>query len=251
MSDFSYQLYSSRDAANLSDTLTMLARLGYSGVEGYGALFADRSAVDSLVADLKDSALKMPTAHMDIDMVENQPDRVLKIAKAVGIKTVFVPFLLPDDRPTTAVGWRQFGERLDAAGAPLRKASLGFGWHNHDFEFQPVSTGEIPLDLILEVAPSLIWEADIAWIVRGGSDPLDWIEKHGDRIAAVHVKDIAAEGQNTDEDGWADVGEGIMDWPGIMKALRGKSVAHFIMEHDNPSDDKRFAERSLKAARKF
>ena len=233
MTDFSYQLYSSRNVPTLSDTLTMLARLGYSGVEGYGGLFADRSAVDNLAANLGDSGLKMPTAHMDIAMVENQPDRVLEIAKAVGIETIFVPFLLPDDRPTTAVGWREFG------------------WHNHDFEFCPLSTGEIPMDLILEVAPSLIWEADIAWIVRGGSDPLDWIEKHGDRIAAVHVKDIAAEGQNTDEDGWADVGEGIMDWPGIMKALRGKSVAHFIMEHDNPSDDKRFAERSLKAARKF
>nr|WP_306265636.1 sugar phosphate isomerase/epimerase [Pararhizobium sp. IMCC3301] len=251
MTGFSYQLYSSRNVPALSDTLTMLARLGYTAVEGYGGLFADRSAVDNLVASLGDSGLKMPTAHMDIDMVENQSDRVLKIARSVGIETVFVPFLLPEERPSSTVGWREFGKRLDAAGAPLRAAGLGFGWHNHDFEFCPVSTGEIPMDLILEAAPTLAWEADIAWIVRGGSDPLEWIEKHGNRIAAVHVKDIAAEGQNTDEDGWADVGDGTMDWPAIMKALRGKSVTHFIMEHDNPSDDKRFAERSLSAAKSF
>lgn len=251
MTDFSYQLYSSRNFPTLSDTLTMLSRLGYAAVEGYGALFADRAAVDDLIANLADSGLKMPTAHMDIDMVENESDRVLQIAEAVGIKTVFVPFLLPEERPSSAAGWREFGKRLDAAGEPLRAAGLGFGWHNHDFEFRAVPTGEIPMNLIFEAAPSLKWEADIAWIVRSGGDPLEWIDTHGDKIVSVHVKDIAPEGENAGEDGWADVGEGVVDWPAIIKALRKKSVSHFIMEHDNPSDDKRFAERSLKAAKSF
>ncbi|MEP0520477.1 MAG: sugar phosphate isomerase/epimerase [Hyphomicrobiales bacterium] len=252
MTDFSYQLYSSRNFPTLKGTLSMLAGLGYAEVEGYGALYADAAAVDELIANLGDSGLKMPTAHMSIDMVENDPARVLEIAKALGITTIYVPYLVAEDRPTDADGWRAFGKRLEQAGEPLRAAGLGFGWHNHDFEFHALPSGEIPMELVFEAAPSLQWEADIAWIVRGGGDPFDWIKRHGSKITSVHVKDIATEGEKLDEDGWADVGDGTMDWAGIMTAARSSTPAkHFIMEHDNPSDDKRFATRSLEAAKSF
>jgi sugar phosphate isomerase/epimerase len=42
-----------------------------------------------------------------------------------------------------------------------------------------------------------------------------------------------------------------MDWKALMAALRGAGVRHFIMEHDNPSDDARFARRSLAAAKTY
>lgn len=251
MTDFSYQLYSSRNFTPISDTLTMLSGLGYAEVEGYGALFDNEASVDELIANLGDSGLKMPTAHMSIDMVETKPERVLEIATALGIKTVFAPYLVAEDRPTDADGWRAFGKRLEAAGKPLRDAGVAFGWHNHDFEFVALPTGELPIDLLFETAPSLKWEADIAWIVRGGQNPLDYIAKYGDRLTSAHIKDIAPEGEKADEDGWADVGDGTMDWPAIMAALRNTKVETFIMEHDNPSDDRRFAERSLKAAQQF
>ena len=49
-----------------------------------------------------------------------------------------------------------------------------------------------------------------------------------------------------DEDGWADVGFGTMNWEKYYKILRDLSVPLLIMEHDNPSDLYRFAERSIK-----
>ena len=36
MTDFSYQLYSSRNFQPLEATLTMVAKAGYTAVEGYG-----------------------------------------------------------------------------------------------------------------------------------------------------------------------------------------------------------------------
>ena len=45
----------------------------------------------------------------------------------------------------------------------------------------------------------------MAWIVRGGADPFEWIKRYADRIASVHIKDIAPAGECEDEDGWADV----------------------------------------------
>ena len=248
---FSYQLYSSRNFPPLADTLAMLGRLGYASVEGYGALYADAAKVDELKANLGKSGLTMPTGHFGIDMLETERATVLDICGALGIRTIYGPYLMPDKRPSAAAGREAFGRRLHEAGKPYRDAGLGFGWHNHDFEFRPLADGTLPQAAIFAGGPDLEWEADIAWVIRGGADPLDAIARFGDRISSVHVKDIAPAGENAAEDGWADVGHGTVDWPGLMAALRDTPAKHFIMEHDNPSDHARFAERSLAAAKTF
>lgn len=251
MTAFSYQLYSSRNFPPLADTLAMLKQAGYAAVEGYGALYADARAVADLSGLLAATGLAMPTGHFSLDMLEKEPGRVIGICQDLGIRTVYCPYLLPDQRPTTGKGYEDFGRRLQAAGAPLKDAGLGFGWHNHAFEFEALSDGALPQVAIFEGGPDLEWEADIAWIIKGGADPFAWIDSHGSRITAVHVKDIAPAGEKTDEDGWADVGDGTVDWKGLMAALRATPARHFIMEHDNPRDATRFATRSIAAARTF
>lgn len=253
MTTFNYQLYSSRNHGPLAETLKMVAQAGYGGVEGYGALFAglDDAGLAAFRADLDANGLKMPTGHFGLDMIEGDCARVLKIAKALGIEAVYCPFIMPDDRPTDADGWRAFGARLAKAGAPITAAGLHFGWHNHDFEFKPLPGGVLPIECLFEAAPDLEWEADIAWVVRGGGDAFVWIERMANRISAVHVKDIAPTGEKADEDGWADVGAGTLPWPALMEALRKTGARHFVMEHDKPSDDARFARASIAAASKF
>jgi sugar phosphate isomerase/epimerase len=250
--DFSYQLYCSRNFPPLTKTLAMVSAAGYRNVEGYGALYADKAKVEELIANLSDAGLKMPTGHFGLDQLEKEPGRVLEIAEAVGIETIYCPHLAADQRPDTGKGWFAFGQRLQEAGAPFRDAGLGFGWHNHDFEFKRTQDGVLPHEAIFEGGPDLEWEADIAWVIRGGADPIEWIRTMGKRITAVHVKDIAPAGENADEDGWADVGHGTVDWKKLMDTLKERTRAkYYVMEHDNPKDDKRFAERSLAAAQKL
>lgn len=248
---FSYQLYSSRNFPPMAETFRMLAAAGYGAVEGYGALYADDAAVAATREGLAETGLKMPTGHFSLAMLENEPDKVLEIARSLGMERIYCPYLMPDDRPTDAAGWREFGARLERAGAPVRAAGLGFGWHNHDFEFVTLPGGTTPQEEIFLGGPSLEWEMDVAWVVRGGADPLDWIARHQSRITAAHVKDIAPKGEKTDEDGWSDVGEGIVDWRRILPILRAAGVRHFIMEHDNPKDHARFATRSIAAAKGY
>lgn len=249
MTDFSFQLYSARNFPPLADVLAMVAAAGYKGVEGYGALYADDAKVAELKASLAASGLAMPTGHFSLEMIEDAPGKVIGIARALGVETVYCPYLLPDQRPDSGKGYEDFGRRLARAGAPLRAEGLGFGWHNHAFEFETTADGALPQAAIFEGGPDLEWEADIAWVIKGGADPLRYIEIFGPRITAVHVKDIAAAGANADEDGWADVGHGTVDWKGLMAALRRTPARHFVMEHDNPKDARRFAERSIAAAR--
>lgn len=247
MQNISFQLYSARNFQPFSEVFRVISRAGYKGVEGYGALYAstEPGALAAMKAALDANGLLMPTAHFGIDMLENEVERVLEIARTLGIKAIYCPYLLPEERPVDAAGWRAFGQRLQTASEPYRKAGFDFGWHNHDFEFIALPDGMFPQDEIFAGGPDLSWEADIAWIVRGGADPFAWIEKYGDRITSVHVKDIAPAGENADEDGWADVGHGTLPWGELIKALEQTKARHFIVEHDNPSDLKRLAERSL------
>ncbi len=247
MTKLGFQLYSARNFQPFSDILPKLAAAGYSAVEGYGAMYAalDDAGLDALKSDLDKNELTMPTAHFGLDMIEGDPAKVIKIAKALGIEAVYCPYLLPDQRPSDASGWFAFGQRLQAAGKPIRDAGMIFGWHNHDFEFATLEDDSTPQEQILAGGPELDWEADIAWVIRGHADPFAWIESYGKRISAVHVKDIAPAGENTDEDGWADVGHGTVDWKGLMAALQGTKVKYFVVEHDNPKDIDRLISRSV------
>ena len=248
--DWSFQLYSARNFQPWDKVLKVLGDAGYKEAEGYGGAYDDPPA---LRRELDRNGLKMPTGHFSIELLEADFGSAGKIADALGIRTMVCPYLEPDARPAaTAAGWRGFGERLAKIGDCARKDGYGFAWHNHDFEFQPLADGSLPLDHILAAAPDIGWEMDVAWIIRGGGDPLPWIERHGRRVVAVHVKDIAKPGEGEDEDGWSDVGYGTVDWAGLMTALRDRTPAkHFVMEQDNPNDFERFARRSIEAARKF
>ena len=251
MTDFSYQLYSSRNFGPLGDTLRMVADLGYTQVEGYGGLYIDEEAVAALKAGLAETGLTMPTGHFSLAQVEGDPAGTVAIALALDAKAVMVPHIGPEDRASDAAGWRAFGKRLAKAGQPFWDVGMAFGWHNHDFEFQALPDGEIPLELILAGDDRLALELDVAWCVVAGQEPLDWIAGYKNRLIASHIKDIAPKGEATDEDGWADVGHGTMDWSGLMTALRATKCQYFVMEHDNPSDDKRFATRSIASAKTF
>ena len=246
---FSYQLYSSRNFPPLADTLKMLADAGYDGVEGFGGLYADQAGLDAMAAGLAANGLAMRSGHFGLAQVEDTPDWAIKVAQTLGMDTVIVPWLPAEMHPTTGAGWHELGARLQKAGAPIRAAGLAFGWHNHDFEFRKTADGALPQTALFEGGPDLKWEIDVAWVVRGGADPTQWIKDHASRIVAAHVKDIAPTGQNAAEDGWADVGYGTVDWPAIMAALRAAGCDNFVLEHDNPSDHARFAQRSLASVR--
>ena len=257
--DMSFQMFSGRNYP-LDQVLKTVADAGYKYVEGYGGL--DYASTDGglgglygdlpgLKAKLDANGLSMPTAHVGLDLLE-QPDRALAISETLGTKVFMCPWLAPDQRPTDVSGWQAFGERLANISAPFTKAGITFGYHNHDFEFAVLPDGRFPMDVLLDAAPDIYTEADIAWIYRGKADAFAWLEKFGKRIVAVHVKDIAPAGQNLDEDGWADVGHGTLPWKDLLNHVKAKTAArYFVAEHDSPSDLTRFATRSIATVNSF
>jgi len=239
------QLYSMRDCADQIALLGQLPALGITAVEGYGGVYGDpapyRAAMDA-------NGITMPSGHMGLDDIEADFDATMAIVETLGIKRVFAPYLEEKDRPDTAEGWAALGQRLKAAGQKYADRGIAFGWHNHEFEFVALADGSVPMEVLLEAAPDISWEADLAWVVRGGADPMDYITRFGSRIAAVHVKDIAASGTNLEEDGWADLGAGTVDWAALLQACRSTSGdLIYALEHDKPSDPIAFSSRSAAA----
>ncbi len=239
------QLYSMRDCADQIALLAQLPALGITTIEGYGGVYGDvaayRAAMDA-------NGVSMPSGHMGLDDIEADFETAIGIIETLGITRVFAPYLEEKDRPVTAQGWAALGERLNDAGKKYAARGITFGWHNHDFEFFALPDGSIPMDILLDAAPDISWEADLAWIVRGGRDPIEYIRRYAGRLSAIHVKDIAASGTNLDEDGWSSLGAGTMDWTALLQACRSASNdLIYALEHDKPSDPIAFASRSAAA----
>ncbi len=222
--------------------LDKLSAIGITQVEGYGGVYGDpkayRAAMDA-------SGISMPSGHMLLNDIEDNFDTTLNIATALGISCIFAPYLEEQERPDNTTGYTKLAHRLNAAAKRYAEYGISFGWHNHDFEFVTLADGGVPMDILLEQAPDITWEADLAWVVRGKSDPFDYIRRYGSRLRAIHVKDIAKDGTNLDEDGWSDLGAGVLDWPALLQACRNQSSGLiYALEHDNPSDPVGYATRS-------
>jgi sugar phosphate isomerase/epimerase len=146
-----------------------------------------------------------------------------------------------------AAGWRAVGKELGEIAETFEKSGIRLGYHNHHWELTPKEGGTTALELLFEGAGSspLTWQADVAWLVRGGADPKPWLSRYRDRLTSAHVKDLAPAGQNQDEDGWADVGAGVLDWPDLWQACRAAGARWMVVEHDKPADPARTARASF------
>jgi sugar phosphate isomerase/epimerase len=240
------QLYSGRKFPPVDTQFARIARHGFTNVETFGPLYDDVLATKRM---LDAHGLSARSGHFSVAMLESDGDRAVGIARRLGIEIIVAPYLAPADRPATAEGWKAFGARLAAIDARLSAAGLRFAWHNHDFEFRPLTDGSLPIEHLL--GDRHMWEADLAWTVRGEADPQQWIERYRGRIPLVHVKDIAPAGEKADEDGWADVGAGVLPWSELWRQCVAAGAEMMIAEHDNPSDFDRFSRVSAAAMRTY
>jgi sugar phosphate isomerase/epimerase len=84
--------------------------------------------------------------------------------------------------------------------------------HNHTFE---VTNNLYDLKGILERIPGIKLGPDLNWLVRAGVDPVWFIKTYGHRMVYMHIRDQRADGKWTEA-----VGEGVIDFPAIARALK-------------------------------
>lgn len=131
---------------------------------------------------------------------------------------------------------------LNKTGELAKKAGLQFAYHNHDAEFRAVE-GKIPYDLFLsETNPDVVkMELDLAWAVKGGTNPVELFKKQPGRFPLWHVKDFDKERNVI-----LPLGEGTIDFKPIFNAASTAGMKYIFIEHDMPADPFKSIETSIK-----
>ncbi|MFW5738261.1 MAG: sugar phosphate isomerase/epimerase family protein, partial [Spirochaetota bacterium] len=84
-------------------------------------------------------------------------------------------------------------------------------------------------------ALNIKFELDTYWVVAGGADPAEYIERFSEYMSIVHVKDMIVTGDR--EQRFAPVGSGNLNWRRVFDAIRSAPIEFVIVEQDAHYDD--------------
>jgi sugar phosphate isomerase/epimerase len=149
-------------------------------------------------------------------------------------------------QPKTPAQLDAQAELLRGLMALCRRHGVVLNLHNHTYE---VENGLHDLKGTLARIPDVKLGPDLNWLLRGGVDPVKFIEDYGDRIVFLHIRDQKADGK------WSEaVGEGNMDYVAIGKALRKihfSGDAIIELAHEGGFKPTRPLRESLKMSRAY
>lgn len=240
----SIQLYTLRSLEDIDRILDTVAEAGYRYVETVGSHLDNAAGIRS---KLDARGLRTSSSHVSLAALREKPDAIVEACRTLGFTHLFMPAVPPEQRDMAADGWRSLGQELGQMAQRFQEHGIRLGYHNHHWELKPKEGSKTALELIFEAAEGspLAWQVDVAWLARGNVDPKEWIDRYRSRITAAHVKDIAPPGQNEDQDGWADVGSGILDWHDLWRVCREAGAEWMVVEHDKPADPAQTARASF------
>lgn len=223
------QLYTVREsmAADPGRTLAAIAEIGYAEVELAGLHGLAAAEMRGL---LDAEGLRAPSSHEGTERIESDWEGALDDAVTLGQRWIVCPYLGTGYRGPD--GYRRAAELFNSAGERAQAAGLGFAYHNHDFEFEPLPDGTTGYDVLLSRCdPALVsMQMDVFWIVHAGEDPLTHLNRNPGRFTSVHLKDRAPDGS------MVTVGDGSIPFDRLLPAFSAAGTAHFFVEHDQPED---------------
>ncbi|MCY4063195.1 MAG: sugar phosphate isomerase/epimerase [Chloroflexi bacterium] len=255
MTQIAAQLFTIRDFTKTrKDFVASMAKIRDIG---YQAVQVSQIG-DITDADVKricdDNGLTICNTHVSVDDLLRKPDAVIEQHRLWGASHVAIGGMPLEYRESEA-GFRRFAEIANGIGERLYEAGLSFSYHNHSFEFLRFGARS-GLELIFdETDPRFVQaELDTYWIQHGGADPVLWIEKMQDRMPVIHLKDMVmlpAEVGGQPRPAFAEVGEGNMNFAGILAACQHIGVEWYAVEQDicqrDPFESLAISFRNLRA----
>jgi sugar phosphate isomerase/epimerase len=112
----------------------------------------------------------------------------------------------------------------------VREYSMPLAIHNHGPEDKSYPAPQDALKLIKDRDRRLGLCMDVGHTIRAGADPVRSVADCGDRLMDLHVKDLRSA---TDKDSQVEVGKGVIDFPGLVRALHHRGFAgHVALEYE-------------------
>ena len=231
----SAQMYGFREfiqtPKDMLKTIQRVKKMGYDyqQVSGYGPI-----CPKELKKMSDGEGVQIIGTHVGLGELRTDAAKVINDVLLLGCKYAAIPWLNIGDYKTSA-DWKGLFREFNVYQKKFAKAGIILQYHNHMFEFEKFGIkngagGKTILDMFLETCKGIQAELDVGWVARGGYDPIAWVKKFSGRLDQVHFKDW---GVVNNAPVWRAVGEGSLDWPGIIKACKAAGTIDFIVEQDD------------------
>ncbi len=209
-------IFGRRNREDLPGVLKEVAEAGYAGIEGGSG---GRSAAE-MRRLLDDLGLELAGVHTGFGSYEDL-DSTIAYMKEMGCKLLMCSGV--GDTKRGMVAYEEAAKVFNDVGRRCSEEGIKFCYHNHSWEFQQFE-GVTALERLYELTdPSCVHACvDVYWVQHGGESPVEFLRRHLDRVGTVHFKDMK-------DDTFAEVGQGIVDFPGIMEVLSAKDDLEWII----------------------
>lgn len=225
------QYYTLRETCKTVEDFEMTCRkvseIGYKIVQISGTPL--KAADMKPILDKYD--LKVVVTHRGYDNFKNNLEEIMDYNKTLGCDICGLG-CMPGTARESVEGLAQFIKDANDIAKKLRAEGMYFGYHNHAFEFKKLD-GKCIMDRLIEEtdAEGVKFIVDTYWLQVGGKNPADFIKMLGKRAMAVHFKDyVVAEDSRGGE--MAEIGQGNLDWDGIIEACEVAGVKWALVEQD-------------------
>ncbi len=232
------QLYSLRDQLpkDIPGTLALIKSWGITELEGGGTYGLSQEAFDKL---LKQNGLKVVSVGADFNDLEKDIEKVIKNAKAFGVKFVMCAWVPHNGDNFTLADADKAINVFNTAGEQLAKEGLSLCYHAHGYEFGAYEKGTLFDYMADKINPKFAnFEMDVYWIKQSGTNPMTFFNKYSSRIKMMHLKDRKP-GTPDSSNGHADVetnvvvGSGDVGIADLIKAARKAGVKHYFIEDES------------------
>lgn len=218
------QLYTLRDLdETLPKTIETVGETSLEGVE-----FADLgdSPPSDVSAALDTSGLAVAGAHVGLAAFEEDYEGTVATYDALGCDALVIP-AYEHEAFESAESARNAGRRLAELAERLDSDGVTLHYHNHTFEFTDVGD-ETAFDVFVRSADGVNLEIDTGLAHHAGVDPVDLLERYGDRVSLVHLTDSKRGSRDTVH---MDLGMGDVALQECVDACGDVGVDWILFEH--------------------
>jgi sugar phosphate isomerase/epimerase len=236
------QLYTVRTVLpqKAQETLNAIRAIGYQEAE------ATYAGLDAIWPALEASGLKPVSIHLDSKLVTqgklDDLDAIFAGLKKRGFAYAVFPYLPEPERGGVEV-IKAISGKLNRAAEKCHAAGMSFCYHNHAFEFATEKGSTLFQVMLDETDPKLVGiEMDAFWVSVAGGDPVAMLQKLAGRVPLLHLKD-KAEGtpvmykESVPRTAFKEVGNGVVNWPAVLRAAAAAKVEHYFVEQDQTPGD--------------
>lgn len=212
----------------------LVRRVGETPLEGVEFAGLDDADPVDVAAALDETGLDVAGAHVGLEPLRRSFADTVSQYETVGCDTLVVPAADPESfESVDAVA--DLAAELNGLANDLAAHGMRIGYHNHSFEFGELADGRLALDhLVEETVEDVAIELDVGLATWSGADPLQLLERYGDRVDLVHITDTVP----GDEDRvHADYGTGEVNLHACADLASEIGAEWAIYEHGRATDE--------------